>query len=70
MFAVPELTPVTKPVVLTEAVPELLLVHVPPLVTFSYSYNWPVALPKEESTLPQNSFTSLTLSRMINFKPR
>jgi hypothetical protein len=38
--------------------------------TFSYSYNWPVALPKEESTLPQNSFTSLTLSRMINFKPR
>ncbi len=37
--------------------------------TFSYSYNWPVALPKEESTLPQNSYTSLTLSKMINFKP-
>ncbi|NOS92234.1 MAG: hypothetical protein HOP30_09955 [Cyclobacteriaceae bacterium] len=38
--------------------------------TFSYSYNWPVALPKEESTLPQNSFISLTLSKMINFKAR
>ncbi|MFY8037170.1 MAG: hypothetical protein ACOVMQ_08385 [Cyclobacteriaceae bacterium] len=38
--------------------------------TFSYSYNWPVALPKEESTLPENSYTSLTLSKMINFKSR
>ncbi len=38
--------------------------------TFSYSYNWPVALPKEESTLPQNSFVSLTISKMINFNSR
>lgn len=38
--------------------------------TFSYSYNWPVALPKEESILPQNSYSSITLSKMINFKAR
>jgi hypothetical protein len=38
--------------------------------TFSYSYNWPVALPGEENALPENSFLSVTISRVINFKAR
>jgi hypothetical protein len=37
-------------------------------LTVAYTYNWPVALPGETSTLPENSFTSFTLSKMINFK--
>jgi hypothetical protein len=37
-------------------------------LTVAYTYNWPVALPGETSTLPENSFTSFTLSKMIHFK--
>jgi hypothetical protein len=37
-------------------------------LTFAYTYNWPVALPGETSTLPENSFSSLTISKLINFK--
>jgi hypothetical protein len=37
-------------------------------LTVAYTYNWPVALTGETSTLPENSFTSFTLSKMINFK--
>ncbi|MFN6088843.1 MAG: hypothetical protein ACK47E_08865 [Cyclobacteriaceae bacterium] len=39
-------------------------------LTASYTYNWPVALPGEDSTLPENSFISLTLSKLFNFTPR
>ncbi len=39
-------------------------------MTVSYTYNWPVALPGEDASLPENNFTSITLSRMINFNPR
>ncbi len=38
--------------------------------TLSYSYNWPVALPGEENALPENSFLSVTISRVINFNSR
>jgi hypothetical protein len=37
-------------------------------LTVAYTYNWPVALPGETSGLPENSFTSLTISKSINFK--
>ena len=37
-------------------------------LTFAYTYNWPVALPGETSTLPENSFSSLTISKLINLK--
>jgi hypothetical protein len=37
-------------------------------LTVAYTYNWPVALSGETSTLPENSYTSFTLSKMINFK--
>jgi hypothetical protein len=36
--------------------------------TLAYTYNWPVALPGETSTLPENSFTSFTLSKMVNLR--
>jgi hypothetical protein len=36
-------------------------------LTIAYTYNWPVALDGEISTLPQNSFTSLSVSKLINF---
>jgi hypothetical protein len=36
-------------------------------LTIAYAYNWPVALPGETSTLPENSFTSLSVSKLINF---
>lgn len=39
-------------------------------LTTSYTYNWPVALPGEDSTLPENSFVSITLSKLFNFTPR
>jgi hypothetical protein len=39
-------------------------------LTFSYSYNWPVALQGEENALPENSFLSITISRVINFSSR
>lgn len=37
-------------------------------LTVAYTYNWPVALPGETSSLPENSFTSFTVSKLINFK--
>lgn len=37
-------------------------------LTVAYTYNWPVALPGETSSLPENSFTSFTISKLINFK--
>ncbi len=37
-------------------------------LTIAYTYNWPVALPGETSALPENSFTSLTISKSIRFK--
>ncbi len=37
-------------------------------LTAAYTYNWPVALPGETSSLPENSFTSFTISKLINFK--
>jgi hypothetical protein len=36
-------------------------------LTIAYTYNWPVALKGEISTLPENSFTSLSVSKLINF---
>lgn len=33
----------------------------------SYTYNWPVALPGEDSVIPENSFVSITISKTINF---
>lgn len=36
----------------------------------SYTYNWPVALKGEDNSLPENSYTSFTVSKMINFKSR
>ncbi len=37
-------------------------------LTVAYTYNWPVALPGETASLPENSFTSFTISKSINFK--
>jgi hypothetical protein len=37
-------------------------------LTAAYTYNWPVALPGETSSLPENSFTSFTISKLISFK--
>lgn len=37
-------------------------------LTVAYTYNWPLALPGESSSLPENSFTGVTISKLINLK--
>ena len=39
-------------------------------LTVAYTYNWPVALPGEDYALPENSFTSIAISKTITFKGR